>query len=736
MIERAEPSTRRLAPDWLVNLAALGWRVLVTAILAIVLLAIAWQLATVTASVLVAVIIAATFAPFALALRDRGWSRTAAAGVVTIGAVVVLGATVVLILLAFAPYVGDIQQAIEDGLAALRAELDGLDVAPEVAAAIEDVAAGLQEWIAGAAGAVVGAIATAVTVAILAGFLLFFLLQDGDKAWVWALQSARAWQRDRVTSAGHDALERVGGYLRGTAILAASDAVTDFVFLTLLGVPLAAPLSVLVFLGGFIPYIGGLIATTVLVLVTLATNGATDVVILLVLITITNIIQGNILAPIIYGRTVNIHPAIVIVALPAGAAVAGMVGLFVAIPVVALIMAVTGALVAALDLPPGEERVNDDVPVWLDRLAQWSWRLLVAIAVAVLGILIAVQVPSVVLPIIIAGVLAATLAPLADALVRRGRRRSVAAAAATGGGFLVVIAIVVITVVSLASGMRDIVDAASTGSGSIEDAAGSVLGGLRTVVEVFGAGAITAVAQVVADLAGLAVALFLGGFLAFYFLKDGAAGWRAGTRRLSDRRRAQVDAAGARAVGVLGGYMIGTGAISAFGAITQLVIMVILGLPLALPLAVLSFFGGFIPYIGSFITTGLAFLVTVAVGEPSDILVMAIFTIVFNIVQGNFVAPLVYGRVASIHPAVVLLAIPAGSQIAGVLGMFLAVPVIGIVAVTWRTVLRVFDPKADTLAPATSVPDPESTPETEPSPVSPADEPRLGDGPPPDHQRP
>ena len=105
--------------------------------------------------------------------------------------------------------------------------------------------------------------------------------------------------------------------------------------------------------------------------------------------------------------------------------------------------------------------------------------------------------------------------------------------------------------------------------------------------------------------------------------------------------------------------MIAMGVISAFGAATQLVIMLILGLPLALPLAVLSFFGGFIPYIGSFITTGIAFLVTVAVGSPADIAIMLVFTLVFNIVQGNIVAPIVYSRVVSLHPAVILVAIAA-----------------------------------------------------------------------------
>jgi predicted PurR-regulated permease PerM len=154
--------------------------------------------------------------------------------------------------------------------------------------------------------------------------------------------------------------------------------------------------------------------------------------------------------------------------------------------------------------------------------------------------------------------------------------------------------------------------------------------------------------------------------------------------------------------------MVGTGAVSLFGAVTQYLIMVILGLPLALPLAVLAFFGGFIPYIGSFITTALAFLVAVAVGSPQDIAIMGIYTIVMNIAQGNFVAPLVYSRAVSLHPAVVLLSIPAGSAVAGVLGMFLAVPFLGVIAATWRTVPRAFatHPAAAPGTPAAE-PDPE-----------------------------
>jgi predicted PurR-regulated permease PerM len=146
---------------------------------------------------------------------------------------------------------------------------------------------------------------------------------------------------------------------------------------------------------------------------------------------------------------------------------------------------------------------------------------------------------------------------------------------------------------------------------------------------------------------------------------------------------------------VLGGYMVGTGAISFVGALSQLVIMWVLGLPLLLPIFVLSFFGGFIPYIGSALTTLLALLVAVAVGDTFDIVIMLAWTVVFNIVQGNVVAPLVYNRTTDIHPAIVLAAIPAGAAVAGILGMFLVVPTLGVVGTTWRSLVRILGTDED-----------------------------------------
>jgi putative heme transporter len=708
------PAGDELVPGWLQRLAAVGWRLLAAILLGLVLIRIAVELSTVSASILVAAIIAATFAPYVLDLRQRGWSRIKAAAAVFLGAAFVIVATLIIIAIAFIPYVQPVLAAISTSVSTFQARLNDLSIPPAVGAAFGLVERGIHAWIAAGVSGIASDVAGVATVALLATFLTFFFLMDGDKAWVWALSSANTWRRDEITTSGHVALERVGGYLRGTAVLAAVDGIAEGLFLVILGVPLAAPLAVIVFFGRFIPYIGGFVTTILLLMVTYASQGTTAALILLVLISILNIIQGKFLAPVIYHKTVDIHPALALIALPAGAALAGIVGLFVAIPVVAFVLAVSGAAISILGVEPTRDPSagNPMVPIWLERLGQVSWRMLVALALLGVAIAAAVQVPIVVIPLVLGIVLAATLTPLAEALRRRGWSQGRAAITSVLGATIAVFVIIALTVVSLIGSADEMVATASAGAASANTSTGGNAGAVVELVQKFGLGIVLTIGSALSELAGIAVIILLAILLTYYFMRDGAAYWRRFLARLEPGRRSHVEAAGRRAFGVLGGYMVGTGAISIFGAVTQWLIMTILGLPYALPLAVLAFFGGFIPYIGSLITTGLAFFVAVAAGSPTDIVIMGIFTIVFNIVQGNFVAPIVYSKVVSLHPAVVLVAIPAGNEIAGVIGMFLVVPFLGVFAAVWRTVLRVLDP--DPVEPLEVAPE---TPATAPDPA-------------------
>jgi putative heme transporter len=677
-----------LVPGWLQRLAALGWRVLVSVAMGIVLVTAAAQLQVVTGSILFAFIVVATVAPLYRRTMERGWTpikASAAVSAVALGMVVLV---VILVAAAFAPYIVALARAAEQAIQNLLAGLQAAGVPPAVVQILDATSKGFEAWLGNIAQQVIGPIANLVTIFILGGFLTFYLLVDGAKAWKLSLRELDDWREAALTRRAGLAFDRIGGYLRGRGLIAATDAITDFLFLTGLGVPLATPLAVLVFLAGFVPYLGPVIAAAIVLSVTLATTGAVTAAIVLVLIVATNVIRNRMLGKSIYGAMDPVHPALVVIALTIGAGLFGLPGLVAAVPVVILVESFAPALVETLSTAKEQKMPAGLVPTWLDRLAQWSWRGLVVFAVIGLAVQAAVTVPIVIIPVVLALILAATFGPAVDALRKRGLSRMRASILVTVSSAVVVVVVLAVTVLAIAGSMDDVVSQASAGAEKI---------GLGTtppdVVAAFGSGLIENAALLLSGLVGLAIAILLAMMLTFYFLSEGPGAWQKLLARLPARRRTSLAAAGTQAAGILNGYMVGTGIIALFAAVTQWLIMVLLGLPLAFPIAVLTFFGNFIPYIGGAITTLLGFLVAIAVGTTTDIVLMAIYTLVFNIVQGNFVAPQVYGKTVSLHPAIVLLAIPAGGAVAGIIGMFLVVPFLGVVATTWRLVLHMFDPE-------------------------------------------
>ena len=520
-------------------------------------------------------------------------------------------------------------------------------------------------------------------------FLTFYLLLDGDKAWDVGLTGLGGWQHDRIRDAGEEAMRRAGGYVRGTAVIAAVDAGLSFVVLTLIGVSLAGPLAVLVLVAGFIPYIGGLFAAGILLLAGLAVGGVPTALLLVLVVVVLKLVERRRLSPFLSDRTLELHPAVILLALLVGFTMGGVVGMFVAVPTIAVVMAITGAVLDVLGTTGTVKvSVRGDIPAWLDRLAQWSWRLLVAVGLVWLAVAILSQFPVVVGPVVVAITLAATFLPAVKALERRGWTRGRASFVVSVVVWASVTVVTALSVTALGSSVTEAVQGAMTG-GTVADRSlpAGLSGGVGQLSRLVGSGILDTVASIVSSLAAALVFFIITALLAFFMLRDGDRGWAWITSHLGGWRRTQVTLAGDQAVTMLGGYMIATGVLGAFNAVTGFIVMTLLGLPLALPVAILSFFGGFIPYIGQFVTSLIAFLVAVAFGTTQDVIVMAIWTAVFNVVQGSVIAPLVYGRAVSLHPAIVLIVIPAGGELAGVLGMFLAVPLVGIIGAVWRNIL-------------------------------------------------
>ena len=141
----------------------------------------------------------------------------------------------------------------------------------------------------------------------------------------------------RLRRAGHAAWLAVVYYMRGTVAVAAIHAVVIGVVLWIMGVPLALPLAVLVFIAAFVPLIGLLVAGALAILVTLAANGWVDAVILLGILIIEDQLEAHLLQPQVVGRVIRLHPLAVILSLAVGAVLAGIPGAVVAVPIVAVI---------------------------------------------------------------------------------------------------------------------------------------------------------------------------------------------------------------------------------------------------------------------------------------------------------------------------------------------------------------------------------------------------------------
>ncbi|MFG2064124.1 AI-2E family transporter [Micromonospora sp. NPDC048871] len=172
--------------------------------------------------------------------------------------------------------------------------------------------------------------------ALLALVLLFFLLKDGRAMWHWTLRRTAGPNREIAAEAGRVGWRTLGSYSRGTMLIAGIDAVGIGLALVLLGVPLAFPLALITFIGGFVPIIGATVAGAVAVLVALAANGPTTALLTLAAVIAVQQIEGNLLEPLVMKRQVRLHPVVILLAVTAGTLIAGIAGAFVAVPITAV----------------------------------------------------------------------------------------------------------------------------------------------------------------------------------------------------------------------------------------------------------------------------------------------------------------------------------------------------------------------------------------------------------------
>lgn len=194
-----------------------------------------------------------------------------------------------------------------------------------------------------------GAVAFEVLASIvLLLFVTFFLLKDGERIWAWfcAMFGAVA---PRVDRAGRAAWTTLSHYVQGTVAVAAVHGVIMGIVLAGMGVPLWAPLAVLIFFASFIPIVGIFFAGTVATLVTLGAKGPVFALIFLGILIVEQQLENHVLQPLIVGRALNFHPLAIIIVLAVGGILGGIAGAAVAVPIAAVIYR---ALPELRDKPP------------------------------------------------------------------------------------------------------------------------------------------------------------------------------------------------------------------------------------------------------------------------------------------------------------------------------------------------------------------------------------------------
>lgn len=322
---------------------AVCWRILIVLGTLYVLGKAASTLYVVVIPVAIALLLAALLSPAVSRLHQFRIPRALSTAIVLIGGLASVGGVLFFVINAFITGFPELETSITKSLNGLH---DWLIFGP-LHLREEQIAGYLrqaQQWLHDNQTAVTsGALSTALTFgSVLSGlvlvlFTLIFFLHDGRRIWLFLLGIVPRNLRDRVDLAGRRGFTSLSAYVRATAFVAVADALGILLGLFILRIPLAAPLSALVFLGAFIPILGAVVSGSVAVVVALVAKGWIAALLVVGVLLAVNQIEGNILQPLVMGRAVRLHPLAVVLGISTGFLVSGIVGALLAVPLIAVL---------------------------------------------------------------------------------------------------------------------------------------------------------------------------------------------------------------------------------------------------------------------------------------------------------------------------------------------------------------------------------------------------------------
>ncbi|GHH50395.1 putative PurR-regulated permease PerM [Streptomyces candidus] len=339
---------------------------------------------------------------------------------------------------------------------------------------------------------------------------------------------------------------------------------------------------------------------------------------------------------------------------------------------------------------------SEKTAAMLRRTARISVDLLLVLAMTTVALWLVGKMWSVVWPLVV-GLLLTTLTwPATRFLRRHGWRPALAASLVTVlflALFAGIVALIAVPVASqsgeltkgVVAGIQQLREWAAGPPLNIDDA--QITQGLDAAVERVqdSAGSVvTAFGTGVGAVANGVVTAVLALFLMFFFLKDGTRFLPWLTRQLPGRLATDVPAVATRCWQTLGTFVRSQALVGLIDAVFIGVGLWILGVPLVLPLAVLTFVSAFVPIVGAFFAGFVAVLIALVSNGLTDALIVLAIIVVVQQLEGNVFQPMIQSRGLGLHATVVLLVVVLGGNLAGVVGSLLAVPAAALTAVTWN----------------------------------------------------
>lgn len=333
------------APRLLVAASEISWRVIVC--LAAVSIVV-WALTRVGFAVIpvvIALLLSTLFVPPARWLQRRGVPRALATTIVFLGGILLLSGLIALVASGVAHEADSLSKQVSGGaneLGSYIADLPlGLDE-DEVQRQIDSLDDRVREnstsirngVLSGAAifGQALGGLAIVLTI-------LFFFIKDGPGMWNWFCRLFPPGRRAALDELGERSWTVLTAYVKGVVFVALVDAVGIGLGLLAIGVPLVLPLAVLTFVLAFVPIVGAIVAGGAAVLVALVAEGPVAALLVLGVVVLVQQLESNVLYPWIVGRTVELHPVAVLLAVTVGGLLYGIVGAALAVPLAVVIAA-------------------------------------------------------------------------------------------------------------------------------------------------------------------------------------------------------------------------------------------------------------------------------------------------------------------------------------------------------------------------------------------------------------